>query len=171
MRTPLRLTAVATALLLVLAACGGADDDSAQLPPNDAGDDGVAIAGACIEDEPDCQDTIALPGADEPIDLPVSGEPDGGGGRSVGEATSSDIDGPFAIRAFYLQDAGGAWLCDALAESFPPQCGGDRVAFDNSAGVDLGPLQQEQATTWSDDVVVVVGEMVDGVFVATSMSG
>ena len=93
-----------------------------------------------------------------------------GGALSVGEAVSNDIDGGFAIRGFYLDDASGTWLCDALAESFPPQCGGDRIPFDNSAGIDLGPLQNEQDTTWSDGFVTVVGEVVDGVFVATPIS-
>jgi len=167
MRIRYRFVGVAAALALVLAACGGTDDGASELPPNDAPDDGIAVAGACLEGEPDCQDTISLADGDQPIDLPVSG----GGGFTVGEALTSDVDGGFTIRAFYLQDSEGEWLCDALRESFPPQCGGDRVAFDNAAGVDLGLLQQEQTTTWSDDLVVVVGTMIDGVFVATPVSG
>ena len=41
----------------------------------------------------------------------------------------------------------------------------------NSAGVDLGPLQTEQAITWSNDHITVIGEIIDGVFVVAPMSG
>jgi hypothetical protein len=155
-------------LALALAACGGGDDDTAGLPIDDAPGDTPGAAGACLVGEPDCQDTLTpLPG-EEPIDLdPDTGGPIGSGGLSVGDVIATDIDGGFAIQAFYFADDSGTYLCDALAESFPPQCGAGRIPLDNSAGVDLGPLRSEQGVSWSDDFVTVVGEVVDGVFVAT----
>ncbi len=163
-----RVTAVGV-LALVLAACGGGDDDAAGIPINDAPGGTPDAAGACLVGEPDCQDTLTpLPG-EEPIDLdPDTGEPVGAGSLSVGDVLGTDIDGGFAIQAFYLADDSGTYLCDALAESFPPQCGADRIPLENSAGIDLGPLQIEQGVSWSDDVVTVIGEVVDGVFVASN---
>ena len=163
-----RIAAVAV-LALVLAACGGGEEDTAGLPINDAPGDTPDAAGACLVGEPDCQDTLTpLPG-EEPIDLdPDTGEPLVGGGLSVGDVLATDIDGGFAIQAFYYADDSGTYLCDALAESFPPQCGADRIPLDNSAGIDLGLLQDEQGVSWSDDFVTIVGEVVDGVFVASS---
>ncbi len=170
MKTTRRRFWVAAAFALVLVACGG-DDDAAELPLGDAPGDTPDAAGACLVGEPDCQDTLTpLPG-EEPIDLdPATGEPVAGGGLSVGDVLANDIDGGFAIQAFYYADDSGTYLCDALAESFPPQCGADRIPLDNAAGVDLGPLQTEQGISWSDDFVTVIGEVVDGVFVATPIS-
>jgi hypothetical protein len=136
-------------------------------------------AGACLAGDPECQDLGPLPSDGEPL---LPGEPAGnpgsgpvtpldGGGLSVGDVLRNDIDGGFAVQAFYLADGRGPRLCDALAESYPPQCGGDAIPFDNTAGVDLGMLQSAQGVTWSDGVVVVVGEVVDGVFVATPIGG
>ena len=163
----IRVAAVA-ALALMLAACSGGDDATAELPIDDAPGDTPIAAGACLVGEPDCQDTLVPLAGEEPIDLdPATGEPLGGAGLSVGEVLGTDIDGGFAIQAFYYADDSGTYLCDALAESFPPQCGADRIPLDNTAGIDLGPLQSEQGVSWSDDFVTVVGEVIDGVFVLT----
>ena len=178
---PVRMIiSLVAAFAIVAAACGDAGTESTEpdaqaLPP---------AAGACLAGDPDCQDLGPLPVAgEEPPILP--GEPDpgapepvpsdlddgpvtplAGGGLSVGDVLANDIDGGFAVQAFYVADATGRYLCDALAESFPPQCGGDRIPFDNTAGADLGLLQSEGGVTWSNDLVVVVGEIVDGTFVA-----
>lgn len=167
---PMKIVALLAALALVAVACGG--DDEAALPVNpDSGTDQPPAAGACLEGEPDCQDTLEpLPG-EEPIDLdPSTGQPIVGGGLSVAEVLASDIDGGFAIAAFYFETSEGLLLCDAIAESFPPQCGGERIEVDNGAGVEIGPLQTEGEVTWSPEPVSIIGEVVDGVFVTTPMS-
>jgi hypothetical protein len=161
--------AVLVVVGLLLGACG---DDAADELPVDAPADAAAgpSAAACLVGEPDCQDVGAM-GADAPDELPLPGAEPVGGGLSVGDALAADIDGGFAIQAFYLQDASGTWLCDALAESFPPQCGADRIELDIGTGLDVGALTQEQGVSWSEDLVIVVGEIIDGAFVATPMSG
>lgn len=168
MITSTRQIAAVAVLALTLAACGGGDEDTAGLPINDAPGGTPDAAGACLVGEPDCQDTLTpLPG-EEPVDLDSdTGEPLVGGGLSVGDVLATDIDGGFAIQAFYYADDSGTYLCDALAESFPPQCGADRIPLDTSAGVDLGVVQNEQGVSWSDGFVTIVGEVVDGVFVTT----
>ena len=167
------LAVAITALFAV--ACGGGED-SAELPTAD--DLGAAT---CLADDPDCQDLGPLPTDDEPLFTdgePTDGE-DGdaivqplvGGGVEISEALTSDIDGGFAIVGFYLDDGSGARLCEALAESFPPQCGGVSIPVDNSAGVELDELQTEGSVTWTNQPAVLVGEIVDGVFVVTPISG
>ena len=159
-------------VVLAAAACGdaGGGDEPAELPP---------AAGACLAGDPDCQDLGPLPTGDEEPPL-LPGEPnDGaadpgvvspldGGGLGIGDVLASDIDGGFAITGFYFRDDRGLRLCELLAESFPPQCGGAEIPFDDGAGVvDPDDLDSSQGVTWSNLPIVVVGEVVNGVFVAT----
>ena len=101
-------------------------EEPAVLPPNSNPDATPPnAAGACHEDEPDCQDTLD-PGA-VPTDLPDSSDtpitPTGmlaDGGLTITDALASDAVGPIAVKGFLLVDAGGARLCELLAESYPP---------------------------------------------------
>lgn len=154
----MRLLALVGVVALVLAACGG--DELTEELPLDAGSGGdVPVASACLEGAPeeDCEDTF--PDSGEP---PVPPPP----GLTITDVLNTDIDGGFAIQAFYFSDGSGTFLCETLAESFPPQCGGASITFDNTAGADLGDLSVEQGVTWSDQPIVVVGSVVSGVFVA-----
>ena len=168
-----RIAAALAAVALVAAACGGASNDAAsaeELPINPAG--------ACLAGEPDCND---IPGqdADEPILEPgdpaapgdaVIGTPIIGGGLSIADALTSDADGPIAVAGFLIQDANGARLCDLLAESMPPQCGGDSVELSDVSMIDPDELKTAQGVTWTDSTVTVYGEIVDGVLTATPTS-
>ena len=169
------LVAVVGVLALVLAACGS--DETTNELPGDAGsgDNGNGLvadlpvdstgggdgdaAGTCLADEPVCEDTF--PDSGEPTVPPPPGVP-------VATVANTPIDGGFVISGFYFDDGNGVRLCDALAESFPPQCGGASIPFDNTAGADVGVLSIEQGVTWSDQPVLVEGQVVDGVFVAVS---
>jgi hypothetical protein len=154
--------------LLVVAACGD-DADSAELPP--AGDDAPPAAGACLEGTEDCNDTL-FPG-DEPV-TPLPGDSQGmpieGGGLTVAEALETDAAGVIAVTGFYVDTGSGPMLCDALAESFPPQCGGASIPLADISPVDPESIQTNQGTSWSDDPVFVVGEIVDGTLVPTPTS-
>ncbi len=170
-----KILAVVGVLALVMAACGSDETTSdlpldggsggdgsgqvADLPINDGntGGDGLS-AGTCLPEEPKCEDTFVDSG--EPTEPPSPGVP-------VATVANTPIDGGFAISGFYFDDGTGPRLCEALAESFPPQCGGASVAFDNTAGTDLGVLSIEQGVTWSDQPILVEGSVVDGVFVAS----
>jgi hypothetical protein len=168
---PRLLVVVVAAMALIAVACSDsddpADDGSSELPP---------AAGACLEGADDCQDNPGL-GGDQPIlDGEPTGEPVTGGGGSpmladgglsVAEALTTDADGPLAVVAFYYRDSDGTRLCDLLAESFPPQCGGEQVAFDGDSVIDRDDLDETQGVTWSPQPVTVIGSIVDGVFVAT----
>jgi hypothetical protein len=154
--------------LLLVAACGD-QPDSAQLPP--AGDDVPPAAGACLEGTEDCNDTL-YPG-DEPVDLPPSGDVSGqplppSEALTVSEAVGTE--GVIVVSGFYVDTGSGPMLCEALAESFPPQCGGASVPLADISPIDPDEIQTEQGTSWTDRVVTIVGEMVDGTLAPTPMS-
>ena len=89
-----------------------------------------------------------------------------GGGLSVAEALATDAIGILAVRGFIVDDGVLARLCETLAESFPPQCGGASVAVPGYQAVDVGPLSQAEGVTWTDQPVVIFGELIDGTLVA-----
>ena len=163
------IVAILGVLALALAACGsdettvevpsdGGDQQSSELPLDSgagAGDGGGADT--CLAGEPVCEDTF--PDSGEPPVPPPPGLP-------IASVDSAPIDGGFVISGFYFDDGTGVRLCEALAESFPPQCGGASIPFDNTAGADLGVLSIEQGVTWSDQPILVEGEVVEGTFVS-----
>ena len=167
--------ALMAALMLVLAACGSTDGgDTGELPLNDnPSDTPPAAAGACLEGEPDCNDTGDM---NTPGPLPLDGSSDEGGGvtgsgaladggLTVSEAMATDATGTIAVQGFLVADGTGARLCEALAESYPPQCGGASVPVMDYEEVVGVPLQNAQGVTWTDDLLSLFGELVDGVFV------
>ncbi len=167
--TAIRLGSALTVLALALVACGQGDSGVAAIPVNDdPGATPPAAAGACLVDEPDCDDLGQLPAGE---DLPPSLEPGTSsgmvvdGGISVSEAVVGDYGGVVAVRGFLLDDGSGWRLCDALAESFPPQCGGDSLAITGHEELVDVPFLTEQGVTWTDMTVTVLGEIVGGTLV------
>jgi hypothetical protein len=129
-------------LALAVAACSGADSGATE--PD--------AAGTCLAEAPDCEDTASS-------DLPAT-EPERG--VSVADATAGPIDGAFELRGFFVADDAGARMCEALLESFPPQCGGASIPV-GDFDVDLA-LSSEAGVSWTDQVVYLEGEIVGGVF-------
>lgn len=107
---------------------------------------------ACSEDTPvpTESETAVSPGAGMPAD----------GGLTVGEAKASELEGPLMVGGFLVAEGDTVRLCDALAESFPPQCGGDSLVVE---GLDLDAYdtQSEGDVRWTDEPVAVLGD-VDG---------
>ena len=107
---------------------------------------------------------------DDPVSSPASGVGPGlssgvgpglssgvGPGLSIGEALASDLKGPLLINGQLHIQNGRARLCEALAESFPPQCAGRALVV---VGLDLTTidgLTSEGLVTWSDQTVQVLG--------------
>lgn len=83
----------------------------------------------------------------------------------MADALAAGVDGPFLMSGYYLVDGTGARLCEALAESFPPQCGGASIALDETGTAVEASTTTEGDVTWSDAPVPVEGEIVDDVFV------
>ncbi|MGH2417808.1 MAG: hypothetical protein ACRDFY_05695 [Candidatus Limnocylindria bacterium] len=118
----------------------------------------VAVAGCGRlggPDEPvDGGATPPEPG-DAPVLVIVEGDP-GGPGLSVREAlTHGPNDDIVSVTGALLVAADGtARLCDAIAESFPPQCGGARI---DVTGLDLEDLGLEEANgvRWAVSVTLL----------------
>lgn len=145
------------AIALVAGACGGGEDDAAALPVSD-GDDQSAIDAACLVDEPECDDTPT----GEPQDLPPPGNTDE---EPVLEMLAGDVigaTGRVAVTGFLVATDEAARLCEALAESFPPQCGGDAIPLSDYDQVDPDELRSEGSVTWTDLPVTIRGEVIAG---------
>jgi hypothetical protein len=124
----------------------------------------LLLAAACNDDD-DSDD-----GGDGATPTPPSSAV--GPGISVAEALASTLDGPLLVNGFVVVRDGEARLCEALAESFPPQCGGVSLLVE---GLDLDAIEgltSEQGTTWSDQQIQLLGEVEDGVLtIAEHVSG
>ena len=146
------LWALPLLLGLSLTACGAeAGDDAADAPAG-------GPAAACETGTVECDDTPGATG--------TGGVQSGADGSvPVGEAVAAGIEGPFLVSGFLVVDGGGARLCEALAESFPPQCGGTSVQLEPAQTPAGAVTTTEGDVTWSDQPVLVEGEIVDGVFV------
>ena len=168
MRNP-RLGLLLAAIALAIAACAaGATED--ELPVDAGSDAAPPAAGACLVDEPDCDD-IGVPAGGGALPPPsdegevVTGGMVAGDGLSVPEALAGDTEGVIAVSGFLFDDGSGPVLCEALAESFPPQCGGASVPVENYEEAVEVPLVSEQGVTWTDQSLVLFGEIVDGTLV------
>jgi hypothetical protein len=130
---------------LAVAACGGDTDSASELPANDDAAVSGPAAGACLEGEPDCNDT---PGG-EPQDLPEPGtDSDPVVNLSIADAAAAS--GQVTVTGFLVDVAGESRLCEALAESFPPQCGGASITMTSLDQIDPDELQTEGDVTWTD---------------------
>ena len=130
------------------------------------GADGDPVVSAvCAPDHPDCVDTIVV---DEPEtggptptapDEPVSSGFVVGSGLTIDEAIAFEGDSPVAVGGYVVTNADGTLLCESLAESFPPQCGGTRVTVLNPETLIDLVLLEEAGTQWSPELVVVFGHV------------
>ena len=167
--TPNRLLVAAVTTLILFAAACGSGAEPASLPVNDQPDDTPIAVGTCVQDEPDCVDTVV---DEEPRSLPNDSAASSGmpvdGGLTVSDALASGTEGILAISGFVLDDGETARLCEALAESFPPQCGGASIPLVGYQPVLAGQLTQAQGVAWTDQAFIMFGEVLDGTFVVES---
>jgi hypothetical protein len=87
---------------------------------------------------------------------PAAGVPIPGGGLSVQEAIESDLDGPLMVKGFVVQTGDEVRLCSALAESFPPQCGGPWLAVEGAVDAEF---TEEGDVRWTETEVSLLGEV------------
>ena len=150
---------------LVAAACADSESDPSaeELPTAPPG----ALA-ACIESDPDCNDTVQI----EPGDTPPPGDEAGQSLPDAADLTVSEAleaDGFAAVTGLLFDDGSGWVLCEALAESFPPQCPGPRLPVTNYK-VDPNDVQESQGIRWTDVGVAIYGELTDGTLVGAEIS-
>ncbi len=158
-------------LALVAVACGGGEEPAAS-PIPDPTEPG--ISSACLADTPDCDDTV-VPGEEPTPDDSGEGDVTSGvvipaGGITIAEALAEASGGTVALSAFVFIDDGGARVCDAVAESFPPQCGGESLELSTIETVDPDDLEEAQGIRWTNDRITLFGEIVDGIFVIDPMT-
>ena len=122
-------------LMVLLAACASPGD----APSTDPGTNGPGASGGGGGDA-DGILTIVLGTASGP-------------GISVDEAIGNAGAEPLLVNGALFVDAEGrVLLCDAIAESFPPQCGGTRLEV---RGLDLGSLpdlEEANGVRWAERI-------------------
>jgi hypothetical protein len=85
-----------------------------------------------------------------------------GAGISIEEALETDSDEPLLVNGNLLVVNGEPRLCSALAESFPPQCGGASLLI---TGLDLSGVDSlvvEGDVMWTDRPIKLAGVVKDG---------
>jgi hypothetical protein len=102
-----------------------------------------------------CGTTVPAPAGD-PVLVIVDGAVQGPG-LSVADALGHQATGDIVTvsGALFVSADGIVLLCDAIAESFPPQCGGERIRV---TGLDLGAvpgLQTEGEVSWAEGVTLL----------------
>lgn len=134
MRTSLPATSL---LLVLLTACSSgappADTPSSTEPGSGVDSPSPAPADAVLRIDPGA--TVVGPGI------------------SVQEALDSDLTESLLVNgALFVDPEGRVLLCDAIAESFPPQCGGARIAVEGLDLSSIADLQEEGAVRWAEGV-------------------
>ena len=92
------------------------------------------------------------------------------GGLTVAEALTTDAVGIIAVTGFIVVNDSGAHLCELLAESLPPLCGGAAIEVADLSTIDPDSLSEAQGVTWTDQPVTILGEIVDGTLVPDPFS-
>jgi len=82
--------------------------------------------------------------------------------RLVSEVVESGASGLMTVEGSLLVERGRSRLCAALAESFPPQCGGPSLAVTNADSSAFPRLAREGDVAWSDRPVELTGTVADG---------
>ena len=92
----------------------------------------------------------------DPVLVIVDGEP-GSAGVSVAEAIGhGPTDDIVAVTgALFASPDGTVMLCDAIAESFPPQCGGERIRVEGLDLASVSGLQTEGEVSWAEGVTLL----------------
>ncbi len=86
-----------------------------------------------------------------------------GPGISIEEALESDSTEPLLVNGNLLILDGQTRLCSALAESFPPQCGGASLLV---TGLDIAQVEGlvvEGDVMWTDRPTQLAGVVADGI--------
>ena len=167
LRISARIVVALMAVILVASSCAVSEERSGP------GADGIpAVVFVCADDQLDCQEAITtgdIPtGGDDPV-APTTGPGDGAAssgmtvddGLSVSEAIAYEGSQPIAVHGYVVRTPESAQLCEALAESYPPQCGGANLILVNPAATDGLPLLEDGAVQWLPDIVVLIGTVTE----------
>ena len=73
--------------------------------------------------------------------------------QAIGHAPTDDI--VLVTGALFVDPDGTVRLCDAIAESFPPQCGGERIVVEGLDLASVAGLQEENGVRWAEAVTLL----------------
>ena len=102
-----------------------------------------------------CDTATPLPSAD-PVLVIVDGAVEGPGmtvAEALGHQPTDDI--VTVSGALFVDADGTVLLCDAIAESFPPQCGGERIRVEGLDVAAVPGLQTEGEVSWAEGVTLL----------------
>ena len=95
-----------------------------------------------------------------------------GPGISIEEALASGSGETLLVSGNLLADGEEVRLCSALAESFPPQCGGPQIRVEGLTLAEVDGLMTEGAVSWTDRPIQLLGEVEgDSLIVSTTAVG
>ncbi len=102
-----------------------------------------------------CGTTVPAPSG-EPVLVIVDGAAEGPGlsvADALGHQATDDI--VTVSGALFVSADGTVLLCDAIAESFPPQCGGERIRVEGLDLTAVPALQTEGEVSWAEGVTLL----------------
>ena len=159
---PVRLTGRLTAGVFTVTALGG--ESPAPLPdvPIPAGAD---VGGTVSTRNPDAPAAGASSSSssDGAAAASSSSSSDGAAGAAKPPPAGPGSEEPDVVEGFLVHRDGVTLLCELLAESYPPQCGGSSVRVEGLSLDAVAGLTTAEGVTWSDDVVSLTGQLRDGV--------
>jgi len=191
-------TAVLTAALgLAVAACGSSNSadptdvdtgeaDTAptgdELPINESPDESPVVEGACLPDEPDCEDMI-VDELDQELPVPDEGATDEGepgavtsgmtvdGGLTITEALATHATGVLAVHGHLFDDGSGPTLCEALeGDGERYICGGPQIAIDNfDPGTVVAEIIHHDGLTYTEHDLTLFGALDAGVLTVDNL--
>ena len=144
---------------MILAACGGS-----QL--TDATQNSHVGNAPTTDDQPT--------GGETPLANDAGGTAGMGPGKTVAELLDVTGEGPFLVTGYvFVGTDGTVVISDAIAESYPPQPAGAQAQVEGADLIGLplveGPVDAEIPTSsWTEQPVQVLGNLVDGVLVGIS---
>ena len=101
--------------------------------------------------------SAAVPAASgEPVLVISEGSIEGPGisvAEALGHQATDDI--VTVSGALFVEADGTVLLCDAIAESFPPQCGGERIRVEGLDVAAVPGLQTEGDVSWAEGVTLL----------------
>jgi len=122
----------------------------------------VLLAGCAAQGDPDDptdgDDTppASSPTGGAPVLVIADGAPGDGPGLTVAEAlTHGPTDDLVTVTGALFVDADATVrLCDAIAESFPPQCGGDRIVVEGLDLDSIDDIHEENDVRWAESITL-----------------
>ena len=93
-----------------------------------------------------------------------------GPGISIDEAIASDLDGALLVNGNLLAQGEEIRFCSALAESFPPQCGGSSLRVEGLNLDEVDGLLREGEVAWTDRPIQLLGDVEGDTLVVSTTS-